>query len=165
MDYEQEEDKRNHMNSQLEMAIEAIERHVSTLQVGQKTKQLHVHSEQVVRQYAERYDIPYPGLYISDDGELLVPPGMIFLRPAQTFGITIMETPAQARLGIFTQSHRQYMKPVRVGHKILFEGEIADIFERRGFYYVAAKWEATDEDDDLVGRGMEWHTLGFVRRE
>ena len=153
------------MDSQLEMAIEAIERHVETLKVGQQTKQLHVHSEQTVRQYAERYNIPYPGPYVSDDGELLVPPGMIFLRPAQTFGITITEAPSQARLGIFTQSHRQYMKPVRVGHKVLFEGEIADIYQRRGFYYVMVEWEAKDENNNLVGRGTEWHTLGFVRKE
>lgn len=42
-------------------------------------------SEEEARSYAERYDVSYPGIYVSPDGDLLVPPGLIFMRPAVSF--------------------------------------------------------------------------------
>ena len=150
--------------AKLQEAIDAIEKHFGTLRVGQSAQQEHVYTEEEVRHYAERYDIPYPGSYLSAQGELLVPPGMVFMRPAATFGITDAEAPPQARLGIYTQTHRRYFRPVCVGHKVLFNGEIIDTYERRGFFYLAVKWEAKDEDGEVLARGEEWHTLGFVRK-
>jgi hypothetical protein len=146
-------------------AIAAIEEHFATLRLGQSSHQEHVYTEDEVRSYSQRYDIPYPGPYISPEGELLVPPGMLFLRPAATFGITAPDAPPQARLGIYTQAHRQYFKPARVGHKVLFDGEIIDIYEQRGFYYLAVRWQAHEEDGTVLAKGEEWHTLGFVRKE
>jgi len=150
--------------SQLKEAIDAIEVHFATLRVGQSARQEHVYTGEEVRGYASRYDIPYPGSYVSAQGELLVPPGMVFMRPAATFGITDAGAPPQARLGIYTQTHRWYLKPVYVGHRVLFDGEIIDTYERRGFFYLAVKWEARDEDGEVLARGEEWHTLGFVRK-
>ncbi len=69
-----------------------------------------------------------------------------------------------ARLGIFTQTHRWYRRPVRVGDTVRLEGEVFDKYERRGFYYIAVRWRGT-VDDEVVGGGEEWHTLGFVRKE
>ena len=151
-------------NTAQQEAINAIEKHFATLRVGQSAHQEHIYTQEEVRGYADRYDIPYPGLYVSPEGELLVPPGMLFMRPAATFGITDPEAPPQARLGIYTQAHRQYFKPARVGHKVLFDGEIIDTFERRGFFYLAVKWQAKEEDGTVLGKGEEWHTLGFVRK-
>ena len=85
----------------LKEAVDAIERHFATLRVGQSAQQEHVYTEEEVRRYAERYDIPYPDLHLSAQGESLVPPGMVFMRPAATFGITDPEAPPQARLGIY----------------------------------------------------------------
>ena len=146
-------------------AVQAIERHFATLRVGQSSQQEHVYTEEEVRSYAERYDIPYPGLCVSPEGELLIPPGMVFMRPAATFGITDLDAPQQARLGIYTQAHRQYFKPARVGQKVLFQGEIVDTYERRGFYYLAVRWQAQEEDGAVLAKGEEWHTLGFVRKK
>jgi len=147
-----------------EVAIRAIEEHFARLRVGESSHQEHIYTEEEVRRYASRYDIPYPSVYVSAQGELLVPPGMIFLRPAATFGITAPDAPPQARLGIYTRAHRWYFKPARVGQKVLFDGEIFDLYERRGFYYLAVRWEAREEDATLLARGEEWHTLGFVRK-
>jgi len=148
----------------LKEAIDAIERHFATLRVGQSAQQEHIFTEEEVRRYAERYDILYPGSYLSAQGELLVPPGMVFMRPAATFGIIDTEAPPQARLGIYTQAHRWYFRPVYVGHRVLFDGEIIDTYERRGFFYLAVKWAAKDEDGEVLAKGEEWHTLGFVRK-
>lgn len=147
----------------LQESIDAIKKHFATLRVGQSAQQEHIYTEEEVRHYAERYDIRYPGSYLSAQGELLVPPGMVFMRPAATFGITDAKAPPQARLGIYTQTHRWYFKPVYVGRKVLFNGEIIETYERRGFFYLAVKWEARDEDGEILARGKEWHTLGFVR--
>jgi hypothetical protein len=146
-------------------ALEALEKHFATLEVGQSARREHVHTEDEARAYAERYDVAYPGIYVSPDGDLLVPPGLIFMRPAVTFGITDPDAPPQSLGGIYTQTHRKYFQPVRVDQKVVFDGHIIDTFVRRGFYYVAVRWEVTDHDGTLLATGDEWHTLGFVRKE
>ena len=145
-------------------AIEAIEKHFATLEIGQSARREHVHTEEEARSYAERYDVAYPGIYVSPDGELLVPPGLVFMRPAVTFGIMGPDAPPQSIGGIYSQAHRRYFQPVRVGRKVIFTGQIIDTYERRGFYYLTVRWEAKDDDGTLLAGGDEWHTLGFVRK-
>jgi hypothetical protein len=102
---------------------------------------------------------------VSVEGDLLVPPSLFFLRPAATFAIMDRKTPLGSYAGIFTSAHRYYFKPARVGYRICFEGEIVDLYESRGFYYLTVKWEATEENGMLLARGEEGHTFGFVRKE
>ena len=145
-------------------AIEAIEQHFATLKKGQSSHQEHVYSEEESRSYAERYDIAYPGIYRLPDGELLVPPGLIFMRPVVTFGIFDADAPPLSKGGIFTRARRRYFQPVCVGRKVIFDGEIVDTYERRGYYYLVVRWEAKDKDGTLLAKGDEWHTIGFVRK-
>ena len=145
-------------------AIEAIEKHFSTLEKGQSSYQEHVYTEEEARSYAKRYDVAYPGIYQLPDGTLLVPPGLIFMRPVVTFGISDPDAPPQSRGGIYTRAHRRYFQPVRVGGKVIFDGQIIDTYERRGYYYLVVRWEAKDDDGTLLAKGDEWHTIGFVRK-
>lgn len=145
-------------------ALDALEKHFSTLEIGQSSRQEHIFSEEEARAYAERYDVEYPGIYQSPDGELLVPPGLIFMRPVVTFGIKDTEAPPQSMGGIYSRTHRQYFQPVLVGRKVIFDGHIIDLYERRGFYYLVVRWEVKDEEGALLAKGDEWHTLGFVRK-
>ncbi|MCP4751088.1 MAG: hypothetical protein GY866_09355 [Proteobacteria bacterium] len=144
-------------------AIEAIKKHFATLEKGQRSHQEHVYTEEEANAYAERHDVAYPGLYLSPEGALLVPPGLVFLRPAATFGITEPDAPEQSKFGIFTRTHRRYFRPVCVGKKVVFDGHIIDTYERRGYYYLVVRWEAKDEEGTLLAKGDEWHTLGFAR--
>ncbi|MEE8398010.1 MAG: hotdog fold domain-containing protein [Desulfobacterales bacterium] len=150
-------------NDEKQAAIEAIENHFATLSVGQSSRQEKIYSEGMAHEYAGKFDIPYPGVYVTAEGELLVPPGMIFMRPAVTFGISDPDAPPLSKGGIFTQTHRKYLKPVRVGQPVTFDGHIIDLYRRRGFYYLAVRWEARDEDGSILAAGDEWHTLGFLR--
>jgi hypothetical protein len=153
------------MNESSEQAaIEAIEKHFSGLEIGQSATREHIHTEEEARSYAERYDVAYPGIYMSPDGKLLVPPGLIFMRPAVTFGISDPDAPPQSLGGIYTRAHRRYFQPVRVGQRVTFDGHIIDTFERRGFYYLTVRWDAKDDNGTLLAGGDEWHTLGFVRK-
>ena len=136
----------------------------SSLKVGQCSHQEHVYTEEVSRAYAERYDVAYPGIYRFPDGELLVPPGLVFMRPAVTFGVKGPDAPLLSRGGIFTRTHRKYHRLVRVGRKVLLDGYILDLYERRGYYYLTVRWEARAEDGTLLAEGTEWHTLGFARK-
>ena len=145
-------------------ALEAIETHFSTLEIGQRSRQEHVYSEEEARTYAERYDVAYPGIYLSPDGALLVPPGLIFMRPVVTFGIKDPAAPPQSLGGIYSRTRRRYFQPVRVGQKVIFDGHIIDLYERRGFHYLVVRWEVKDDDGTLLAKGDEWHTLGFVRK-
>jgi len=145
-------------------ALDALEKHFSTLEIGQSSRQEHIFSEEEARAYAERYDTEYPGIYQSPDEELLVPPGLIFMRPLVTFGIKDPEAPPQSVGGIYSRTHRQYFQPVLVGRKVIFDGHIIDLYERRGFYYLVVRWEVKDEEGALLAKGDEWHTLGFVRK-
>jgi len=144
-------------------AIEAIKKHFATLEKGQSSHQEHVYTIEEVTLYAKRFDVPYPGIYISEDGAFIVPPALIFMRPAATFGITDPDAPAQSKFGIYTQAHRSYFQPVYIGKKVIFEGHIIDTYKRRGFYYLTVEWETKDEGGTLLSKGVEWHTLGFVR--
>jgi len=145
-------------------ALEAVEAHFSTLEKGQSAHQEHVYTEEESHAYAAEYDVAYPGVYRSPDGELLVPPGLVFMRPTVIFGLKGPDTPPLSRGGLFTRTHRKYHQLVRVGHNVLFDGYILDLYERRGYYYLTVRWEATDEDGALLAEGTEWHTLGFARR-
>jgi len=148
-----------------EEAIKAIEQRMAELHIGQCTQQERVYTPEECLNYALRMDIPYPGVYVSAEGELLVPPSLFFLRPAATFGIMDRSAPTFAYAGIYTEAHREYLKPARVGHKIFFEGEISDIYERRGFYYIEVKWGASEEDGTVLARGKEGHTIGYIRKK
>ena len=145
-------------------ALDAIEKHFSTLTIGQGSHQEHVYTEEEARFYADRYDLAYPGIYRTPDGELLVPPGMIFMRPAGTFGITSPDSPPLSRGGIYTRACRRYHQFVCVGRTVVFDGRITDTYERRGYYYIAVGWEARDDSGLLLAEGEEWHTLGSVRK-
>ncbi len=146
-------------------ALEAIRKHYATLAIGQHSKQMHIYTQEEVVSYAERFDVAYPGSYIAPNGDLLVPPALIFMRPAATFGITDPDAPAQAKYGIYTKARRRYFQPVRVGQKIVYDGRIVDTYVRRGYYYLAVEWQAENEDGALLAKGLEWHTIGFVREE
>jgi hypothetical protein len=143
-------------------AVAAIERHVATLRVGQRAAKDEVVSAEQAAAYAARHETPYPGQYVWRDGDLLVPLGMVFLRPAMTFGLR--DGPPLARGGIFTETHRRYHGPVKVGRRTRYQGEITRLYESRGFCYLSVAWQATDETGALLAEGEEWHTLGFVRK-
>lgn len=146
-------------------ALEAIKKHFATLVKGQNTKQEHTYTKKEVELYAERFDLVYPGVYVSSDGDLLVPPAMIFLRPAATFGISDPDAPAQAKYGIYTKAQRKYFQPVLVGQRVVYTGKIIDTYVRRGYYYLVVEWEAKSQNGKLLAMGIEWHTIGFVRKE
>ncbi len=146
-----------------ESALEAIRTHFATLKPGQTSIQKHTYSMDEVTTYAQQFDVSYPGVYVSTDGKLLVPPAMIFMRPAATFGITSPEAPPLARYGIYTKAQRKFILPLEVGQEVLFDGEIIDTFERRGYYYLAVEWTATSEANMSIATGIEWHTIGFAR--
>jgi hypothetical protein len=145
--------------------IAVIEKHFATLSVGQSSHQEKIYSEELAHEHARKFDIPYPGHYITAEGELLVPPGMIFMRPAVTFGISDPDAPPLSKGGIYTQAHRKYFKPVRVEQPVMLDGHIMDLYDRRGFYGLAVRWEATDGEGSILAKGDEWHTLGFLRKQ
>ncbi|MCE7997446.1 MAG: hypothetical protein HEP70_01170 [Rhodobiaceae bacterium] len=144
-------------------ALDAIRSHFATLKPGQTSIQKHTYSRDEVVTYADQFDISYPGVYVTENDKRLVPPAMIFMRPAATFGITSPEAPALARYGIYTKARRKFFHPLEVGQHVLFDGEIVDTFERRGYYYLAVEWIAKTETDMSIATGIEWHTIGFVR--
>src|SRR5690606_10379578 len=100
--------------------------------------------------------------YVTDGGTRLVPPGMLFLPPARTFGL--QDGPRLARSGFFTAAKRSYRRPVAVGDPLRFEGALSDKFERGGYYYIVVTWTAYDAEGREVGSGVEEHTLGSARK-
>ncbi len=152
-------------SNEKQATIDAIEAHFASLSVGQSSHQEKIYSEEMAYAHARKFDIPYPGLYVSAEGELLVPPGMIFMRPVVTFGISDSNAPPLSKGGIYTQAHREYFKPVHVEQPVMLDGHILDLYERRGLYGLAVRWEATDGEGAILAKGDEWHTLGFLRKQ
>jgi len=50
---------------------------------------------------------------------------------------------------------------------VVFEGEMVDLYFRRGYDYPVVDWEAKSQEGigTLLSKGSEWHTLGFVHKE
>ncbi len=143
-------------------AVAAIEAHYETLEVGTKVVKTQTYDADDIAEYVERVGIDYPGQHVGEDGNLLVPPGMVFFRPAQAFGVH--EGPAMAQGGFFTAAKRSYRSAVRVGEPLQVEGTLAEKFERGGYYYIVAEWRAVGADGREVGAGREEHTLGSARK-
>lgn len=151
------------MTAEQAEAVGQIRARFDELQVGQEAELDRAFDEAEVRRYAASHQIPYPGSYVGADGELLVVPALIFMRPAMTFGIR--DGAPLARLGIYTRARRRYARPVRVGERLHFKGQIVEKYVRRGYYIIVVDWTARDVGGDEVAGGREWHTLGFVRDE
>lgn len=143
-------------------ALAAIVAHFESLEVGTRVARTVFFAEADVDEYVQRVGIEYPGRYVDAEGARLVPPGMIFLPPARTFGL--QEGPPLARGGFFTAARRSYSRPVRVGETLRFEGTLAGKFERGGYHYVVAEWTASTTAGHEVGSGVEEHTLGSARK-
>ncbi len=147
---------------QRDEAIAVIEAHYASLQVGAQVSMTQTYGEAEVAAYLERTGIEYPGRHLDEDGARLVPPGMVFLGPARAFGVP--EGPPLARGGIFTAARRSYRRPVRVGEAVRFQATLSDKFERGGYFYIVADWQAFDAEGRDVGSGSEEHTLGSARK-
>ncbi|MDA1195928.1 MAG: hypothetical protein O2894_12180 [Planctomycetota bacterium] len=142
-------------------AIAAIQAHFDRLQIGSRKQRTVTYSESEVSDYVRRVGIEYPGRY-RENGARLVPPGMIFLPPARTYGL--QEGPPMARGGFFTAAKRSYRRPVRLDETLTFDGELSEKFERGGYYYIVVRWTARGADGVEVGEGEEEHTLGSARK-
>lgn len=143
-------------------AVAAIEAHFDTLQIGARIAHATTYDDAAIAEYVARVGLEYPGRYARRDGETLVPPGMVFMGPARTFGLK--DGPALARGGFFTAAKRTYRLPVCAGDELRFEGRLEDKFERGGYFYVLVSWTAYDAAGTEVARGTEEHTLGSVRK-
>src|SRR5690606_25613474 len=111
-----------------------------TLTAGMRVSHTQAYSQDEVAEYVERVGIEYPGRHVEADGTPLVPPGMVFFRPAQAFGVT--DGPPMAKGGFFTAAARTYRSPVRVDEALQVEGTLAEKFERNGYYYIIVDWRA-----------------------
>lgn len=143
-------------------AVRLIEAHFASLEVGMRVALERTYTEAEVAEYVARTGIEYPGQHVSEDGEHLLPPGMLLVGPARTFGI--LDGPPLARGGLFTAATRRYRRPVRLGERVSYEAALADKFERGGYYYILMEWRAFDAEGREIGSGVEEHTLGSARK-
>ncbi|MCK9486068.1 MAG: hypothetical protein M0R73_05105 [Dehalococcoidia bacterium] len=143
-------------------AVRLIEAHFAALEVGARVALERTYTEADVAEYVERTGIEYPGQHVADDGAHLLPPGMLLVGPARTFGI--LEGPPLARGGLFTAATRRYRRPVRLGESVRYEAALTDKFERGGYFYILVAWHAFDAEGHEVGSGVEEHTVGSARK-
>lgn len=143
-------------------ALAALAAHFDTLEVGTRVSRTQTYTADDIAEYVERVGITSPGRHVAEDGTPLVPPGMVFFRPAQAFGLRT--GPPMARGGFFTAAKRSYTSAVSVGEVLQVEGTLTEKFERGGYYYIVAEWRALGPDGRTVGSGREEHTLGSIRK-
>lgn len=77
-------------------------------------------------------------------------------------GITISQHPrmrfaklSDLRAAIWAKSEHEFLKPMKIGSKILIRGKVVDKYVKRGKNYVVSEFETIDEAGEVLMRSRE----------
>jgi hypothetical protein len=59
------------------------------------------------------------------------------------------------RVSIWAKSEHEFLKPLKVGSKVIIRGKVVDKYVKRGRNYLVADYETVDEDGEVLMRSRE----------
>jgi hypothetical protein len=81
----------------------------------------------------------------------IVPPGMTIVQHPRMRFVQF----SSLRAAIWAKSEHEFLKPKKIGSKVIIKGKIVDKYVKRGKNYIVTDFETIDEDGDVVLRSRE----------
>ena len=81
----------------------------------------------------------------------IVPPGMLIDQHARMKFTALPDM----RASIWAKSEHEFLKPMKLGSKVVIRGKVVEKYVKRGRGYVVSEYETVDETGDVLLRSRE----------